>query len=52
VAEVQGTITSNPTYATLLQKVQNTPTAYWIDTMAKIVNISSKLVTLKQAEKS
>eukprot|EP00026_Physarum_polycephalum_P009634 Phypoly_transcript_09763.p1 GENE.Phypoly_transcript_09763~~Phypoly_transcript_09763.p1 ORF type:complete len:387 (+),score=53.97 Phypoly_transcript_09763:125-1285(+) len=40
VAEVQGTIDSNHTYASLLQKVQNTSTAYWIDKMEKIGNIS------------
>lgn len=43
VAEVQGTINSNATYASLLEKVQNTPTAYWLDTMSKIGNITAIL---------
>jgi cellulose 1,4-beta-cellobiosidase len=43
VAEVQSTIVSNPQYASLLQKVQRTPTAFWIDNMAKIANISTIL---------
>jgi cellulose 1,4-beta-cellobiosidase len=53
VAEVQGTINTNPTYATLLQKVQNTPTAFWIDNMAKISNITAILTgALAQQQKT
>jgi len=40
VAEVKGTIASNPSYAGLLSKVQNVSTAYWIDKMAKIPNLT------------
>jgi len=38
--EVQGTINSNPANAPLLTKVLHVPTAYWLDKMSKIVNIS------------
>jgi len=42
-AEVQGTINSNPQYASLLSKIQNTSTAFWIDTIARIPNITAVL---------
>jgi cellulose 1,4-beta-cellobiosidase len=38
--EIQGTITANPQYKELLSHVLNVSTAYWLDKMAKIVNIS------------
>jgi len=41
--EVAGTIKSNPQYATLLSKTLNISTAYWIDKMAKIPNITALL---------
>jgi len=42
-AEVANTIKSNPQYASILAKVQNVSTAYWIDSMARIPNITAVL---------
>jgi len=42
-AEVAGTIKNNPQYASLLAKTSNISTAYWIDSMARIPNITAVL---------
>jgi cellulose 1,4-beta-cellobiosidase len=42
-AEIQTTISANPTQAGLLSKLLNISTAYWIDKMAKISNITAIL---------
>lgn len=41
--EVQGTINTYPQYASLLLKAENISTAYWIDRMARIPNVSAVL---------
>jgi len=42
-AEVAGTIKNNPQYESLLSKTLNVSTAYWIDSMARIPNITAVL---------
>eukprot|EP01113_Clastostelium_recurvatum_P012258 TRINITY_DN1634_c0_g1_i1.p1 TRINITY_DN1634_c0_g1~~TRINITY_DN1634_c0_g1_i1.p1 ORF type:complete len:418 (-),score=107.59 TRINITY_DN1634_c0_g1_i1:61-1221(-) len=42
-AEVQTTIDANPSLAPLLKKAQTIPAFYWIDTMARIGNITRVL---------
>eukprot|EP01083_Nonionella_stella_P036091 98491_1 len=41
VKEVQGSINAHPDKATLLKKYQNVPVFYWIDSMARIKNLTT-----------
>jgi len=49
-AEVQRSINANPSLAPLLRKAQNISAAYWIDTMARIPNITKELDGAKQQQ--
>jgi len=53
VDEVQISIDAHPSQATLLKKYQNVPVFYWIDSMARIANLSTVLDgAVAQASKS
>jgi len=51
-AEVQTVIDSNPSLAPKLKVAQNVPAAYWIDTIARISNITAVLESAKQKQAS
>jgi len=51
-AEVQRTINANPSLGPLLSKAQNIPAAYWIDTIARITNVTGVLEGAKAKQAS
>ena len=51
VAEVQSTISAYPVQQTLLQKAAQYPVAYWVDTMAKIPNVT-KVLNLAKVQRA